>query len=120
MGALQTALYVATPSLYAQFCKEVHGLECLEHSWGFATYELGPDYVYIVDIFVEPELRSAQKGVQLMKEIEVLAKEKGAIKMYGSVSNRSPQALHNYEMLRHLGFEDSHKDNELYFLVRDI
>src|SRR6185369_14247471 len=97
------------PSLYAQFIKEVHNLDIVEHSWGYATYELGPDYVYIIDIYVVPEERSASKGVQLMHEVEAIAAPKGIQKMFGSVNKLTKDALKNYEMLRHLGFEDSHK-----------
>lgn len=119
MGAIQIDLSMQ-PSLYAQFLKEVHGLDCLEYEWGYATYELGPDYVYIIDIFVKPELRSAHKGVQLMHEIESIAKQKGAIKMYGSVAITSKEAMKNYKMLQHLGFQDSHQNDENLYLVREI
>ena len=117
---LTTPLLVDTRSLYAQFAKEVHGLECLEYSWGYATYELGPDYVYIVDIYVVPAERANKRGVQLMHEIEALAKAKEATKMYGSVAVKSAEPLKNYEMLIHLGFKDSHQDNENVYLVREI
>lgn len=120
MMALTIEPYMPPASLYSQFLKEVHGLNCLEYSWGYATYELGPDYVYIIDIFVVPAERSAQKGIQLMNEIGAVAQRLGICKMYGSILKGTPDATANYEMLRHLGFEDSHKDGDLFYLVRSL
>ncbi len=121
MEVLQAALSMGQPSLYAQFAKELHGLDTLEYDWGFATYELGPDYVYIVDIYVVPEERANKKGIQLMHQIESIAKTRGATKMYGSVPARdNDQSEASYKMLQHLGFCDSHVDSENIYLVRDI
>lgn len=120
MIALTIEPYMPPASLYSQFLKEVHGLNCLEYSWGYATYELGPDYVYIIDIFVVPTERSAQKGIQLMNEIGAVAQQLGICKMYGSIAAKSNEPIKNYEMLRHLGFEDSHKDEQTYYLVREL
>ena len=120
MEALTSPLYVDTRSLYAQFIEEVHGLGCLEYNWGYATYELGPDYVYIVDIYVVPAERANKKGIQLMNEIGEIGKAAGKTRMFGSVAVKSKEPLKNYQMLVHLGFQDSHQDNETVYLVRAI
>jgi GNAT superfamily N-acetyltransferase len=110
---------MGSSSLYAQFIKEVHGLEILEYPWGYATYEWLPDAVYIRDIFVVPSERANKRGVQLMHEIEALGHERGIFKTLGSVAIESKEPMKNYEMLRHLGFQDCHMDNENVYLVRE-
>lgn len=120
MDKLTMGHNMGVPSLFAKFAKEVHGLETIEHPWGFATYEVGSDYVYIVDIYVDSAMRSAKKGTQLMHEVEAAGRALGATKLYGSVAINSAEPLKNYEMLRHLGFEDSHQDADTVYLVREI
>lgn len=112
--------YMPQPSLYKQFLAEVHGLHCLEYEWGYATYELAASYVYIIDIYVVPDLRSAKKGIQLMHEIENIAKLAGASHMFGSVAIESKEPEKNYNMLKHLGFHDSHTTADIIYLVREI
>lgn len=108
------------PSLHARFLKETLGIDCLEYEWGYATYQLEPDHVYIIDIYVLPELRSAGKGVQLMHEIGDFAASKGAKWMYGSVAKGSALEEANLKMLKHLGFVESHEDQNLTYLKRSL
>lgn len=116
---LTSALKVP-PSLYAQFLAEVHGQSAIEHDWGFATYEFGPDFVYLIDIYVVPQERTAKKGIQLMHEVQDAAKKIGITKMLGSVAIDSKEARKNYDMLKHLGFCDLRVDENTIYLIREF
>ncbi len=119
MGAL-TNPHIVGPSLYAQFIKEVHGLECIEYSWGYATYELGQGYVYLIDVYIVPEERAAGKGPQLMEEVAAIGKQAGATRIFTSVAINSRDPKKNYEIIQRHGFQASHEDADNLYLVKDI
>lgn len=117
---LTKAHNMAPKSLYAQFLQEVHGVNIIEHPWGYATYELGPQYVYLMDVYVVPEERFKGRGPQFITEITALAKAQGATKMYTSVAIGSKDPKRSYEIIVRHGFQASHEDAEHIYLVKEI
>lgn len=74
------------PSLYAQYVMEKTNDLIIETPEGFATYRYcGTDTVYIVDIYIVPEMREARYASGIADAIVKEAKDKGCTKLIGSV-----------------------------------
>jgi ribosomal protein S18 acetylase RimI-like enzyme len=73
-------------SLYADYLHERTDDLIAEREWGFATYRvMDPETVYIVDIFVRPEVRRSGAASELADEIAANARANGYKWLLGTV-----------------------------------
>lgn len=100
-------------SLYADYIQERTNDLIKECQGGFCTYRyLNETEVYIVDIFVIPEMRQTGLASNLADEVVKEAKEKGCTTLIGSVSPSckgstiSMKVLLGYGMLLHSAGQD--------------
>lgn len=92
-------------SLYADYLRERTDDCIVETEHGFATYRFLPnDTVYIIDIYVVPEMRRKHYASNLADEIVRLAKARGCKRVIGTVvasahgSDNSIKTLQGYGM----------------------
>lgn len=93
-------------SLYAQYLLERTDDHIIENGAGFVTYRYlnAGKTVYIIDIYIVPELRKSGAATGLADRVVEEAKSKGAVELIGSVipstknSTISLKVLLGYEM----------------------
>jgi GNAT superfamily N-acetyltransferase len=108
------------PSLYAQYVKEKRGLETLEHDWGFVTYEIKDEVIYLADIFVLRESRHQGKAAQLCQELGEIAKTSGCKRAFGSVDPSAKNSTEGVKLILALGMELVSIENGLIFFAKEI
>lgn len=108
------------PSLYARFMAEREGAHTVEMPWGFATYKVGRDNIYLETVYVKPEERQNGRGVELMKIVEAKAKQKQLPLLYGSVDPRAEFSTQMMQIMFKLGFKLSHSEPNLIYLVKKV
>ena len=108
------------PSLYAQYVVERERSEIIEKDWGFAVYKMHKDHVYLQDIFVVEHERKNGRGVELMNEVIVFAKERGLKTMVGSVAPSTPFADAMFKIMQGLGFKLLSASEDMIYLIKEI
>lgn len=107
-------------SLYGKYIKERAGKEIIEDDRGFATYYYLNDGVYIENIYVLEDYRKTGVASNYANQIASIAKEKGCVKMFGSVSPKANGSTDSLKVLLAYGFKlDSSVDNFIA-LVKEI
>jgi GNAT superfamily N-acetyltransferase len=78
-------------SLYAQYLREKSTDHIYEHEFGFATFRYLNDgnSVYIIDIYVVPEMRRQGYAFDLVDKIVKIAKENGCTELLGTIAVNS-------------------------------
>lgn len=95
-------------SLYADYLRERTDDKIIETPAGFVVYRyVSEKTVYIVDIYIVPELRHKNLASDLANQVVAEAKERGCIELLGSVmpsakgSTTSTKVLLAYGMALH-------------------
>lgn len=109
-------------SLYAEYIKEKTNDDILEVNGGFATYRYVPDQgaVYIIDIYVQPELRKNNIASKMADVIAHEAKQKGFFKMFGSVIPTAKDSTLGLKVLLAYGFKLSSSAENFILLEKEI
>lgn len=105
-------------SLYAQYLMERTDDLIIETQHGFATYRYLDDgkCVYIIDIYVVPEARNKKIASSLADVIVKEAKDRGAIRMLGSVVPSSKNSTASMKVLLGYGMTlDSAGPDAIFF-----
>lgn len=103
-------------SLYAHYMKEREGAEVLEKPWGFATYKVSTDHIYLVDLYIIPSERKSGKGQELELEVANIGRTLGLKTMYGSISPSTAGAADMERIMLHLGYRlDSCGPDIIYY-----
>lgn len=71
--------------LFLRYKKERENVESIQVDGGFITYKFLPDYCYIEDFYIVPELRRTGLIYDLASQVEEIARKQGYLKMLGSV-----------------------------------
>lgn len=107
-------------SLYAKYIKEREQLEIVENEFGFATYKIFGEEVYIQDIYVVPEMRKTGMAKTIADQICFYAKEKGAKKVFGSVDPNANGATESIKILIAYGMTVHSVNGPLIYFSKDI
>jgi hypothetical protein len=107
-------------TLYGKYLSEREGKFILEKPYGFATYEFGEDYVYIIDIYVVKEQRQHNKAASMADEIANIAKSQGKKSIIGSVDQTANGATISMKVLLGYGFSLLHLDKNMIYFKKEI
>ena len=107
-------------SLYAQYIEERGCQHTYETEYGFATYEYQGEVVYIVDIYVIPEMRKQGKALSLALKIAEEAKQKGCRAVLGSVDPRAKNSKESLKAILALGMVPLRCEGELVYFIREL
>jgi GNAT superfamily N-acetyltransferase len=72
-------------SLYGMYIKERQSFETEEDAYGFITYKINGDEVFVNDIFVMPLFRNQHVGTSLGDRVTEIAKIKGCKRMVAHI-----------------------------------
>lgn len=78
-------MYDRRIQMYAKYIQEREGKSVLETEHGFAIYHFLGDYLYLVDIYVEPDYRRTGLATEILNQIKDIAKKNNYKKILGSV-----------------------------------
>ena len=106
--------------LYAKYLKERSGKEIITNEHGFATYLFEQDYVYLEDVYVEPEHRRSNICFSMADEIVEIAKSKGYKKIIGSVVPGTPGATNSLKVLLEYGFKLAYSTESIIYFQKEI
>lgn len=107
-------------SLYAQYVKERENAEVLEYDWGFATYKMAKDHVYLQELYVVPTERKNGHCKQMYEDVLKVAKDAGIKVMYGSVVPSTPFGNSMYKIMLDYGFKLHSSSTDIVYLKKDI
>ena len=103
-------------SLYAKYIQEREDGLIVENDFGFATYKIISDGVYIQDIYVLPDKRKSGVAKALADQVCLIAKEKNLKLVFGSVDVRANHATDSMKVLIAYGMSvHSVAGNLIYF-----
>lgn len=107
-------------SLYAQYMKELDGAEFIEYEWGFVSYKVELNHVYIEDVFVVESERGNNKWEILWKDVEEVAKGLGLKRITGSVVPSRANSTWMTKFMFKLGFKIYSSDINIIYFVKEI
>lgn len=107
-------------SHYAQYIQERAGKSIIENENGFATYVELEDGIYIEDIYVVPEKRNAKVASEFGQKIELIAKELGYKKLFGSVATNVNGTTESIKKLINYGFEFYNCNSDMIYFIKEI
>lgn len=109
-------------SAYGDYIKETRGDEIVEIPEGFATFRFLNEgkSAYIIDIYVIPDFRSKHIASTLANQISVIAKEKGASELIGTVVPSSKGSTDSLKVLIAYGMTLHSSQNDLIVFRKDI
>ncbi len=78
-------------SLWAAYKAEVSDLTVIEHEWGFASYAIAPDCIFIDEFYVKPGRRCEGNGRELIEQLRAAARmhDKRYLKNTVNLSNKT-------------------------------
>lgn len=106
--------------LYAEYLMEREKAYLLDYEWGFATYKFEGDFVYLQDIYIVPELRQSGRGVQLMREVAAIGRERGFERLVGSVDKKDSNKERMFKIMEKLNFKKIDEDEDLIYFIKEI
>lgn len=107
-------------SLYGKYVKERENCEIVETPYGFATYKILEDSVYVIDIYVLPEFRRLKKAKEFMDLSYNLAKELGKKWVLGSVCLDANGKEESLLAAFYWGMRISHYNGNMIYLKKEV
>jgi predicted GNAT family acetyltransferase len=108
-------------SLYADYVRERTTDSVLETEFGFAVYRyLNEKQVYIVDIYIKPDLRKAGKARVIADLICKEAKNKGCVDVIGTVVPSMKNSTESIKVLLGYGMRLEASSNDLIMFKKEI
>ena len=112
--------------MYARYIRETQNKEMLETPHGFLTYGFNcvPGvtelHVYVVDIYVIPEMRKTYAATSMVDAVVEIAKERGCKLLFGTVNAKSSDPNRSLSFLRAYGFRLCSIATDTLWMVKDI
>jgi ribosomal protein S18 acetylase RimI-like enzyme len=106
--------------LYRAYLKERENAELIERSWGWCSYRVEADHVYLIDIYVLPQYRQHGKGTELLAAVENVARECGRPAVLGSIATNVQGADKMYNIMHGLGFKIHSSDKDIIYMIKEI
>jgi len=91
----------------AEYLMEREGYSCVLREEGFAAYKIEGEYVYLRDIWVDPDYRKDGIATALANEVAERARESGCRYMTGSVDTTAKNPTASVKVLLAYGMEIS-------------
>lgn len=106
--------------MYAQYLKERVGRETLQTEWGFVSYELRDDHMYLVDLFIVPTHRQNGLGTELGNRMIELAEELKLDRIITTISPYTPGSEVSLGMALKMNFKLYKTDEYGIYLERNL
>lgn len=108
-------------SLYSDYISEKTNKSIIETEKGFVTYSF-PDKttVYIEDIYIKPAYRNSYEASLLANQVVDIAKERGCVKLVGSVVPSTKNSTASLSVLIGYGMKLSSSTNDFILFEKDL
>lgn len=107
-------------SLYFDYLKERENKLVLENEHGFVLYQIYDDFIYIVDIYVKPEMRKMGVARALADKVCEIAMEKNLKSVIGSVDLGTLGATESVSVLLAYGMRIDSVNGKMLYFKKDI
>jgi GNAT superfamily N-acetyltransferase len=107
-------------SLYADYLKEMWGLNTLQSDAGFATYLFDGPECLIDDLYVKPDRRKQGECFELAKRIEGLARERGCKYLTCKTSKKYFGWEGRRTVFLKYGFKEHKIENDMMYFVKEL
>lgn len=91
-------------SLWTEYLKEREGFESVETEYGFATFKITNEEMYIRDLYVDPVVRRLGKATEIADMLTDIAYERRCKILSGTVSLGLPSTTDSVKALLFYGF----------------
>lgn len=107
-------------SLWARYIEELRDTRFIEKEWGFISYSIMENCIYLEDVYVIPERRREKLAVQLVEEAEAIGVLAG--KTWSMAVIQMDNNFHDESLQAHLqvGFKSYLCENNKIWLKRPI
>ena len=86
--------------------------------WGFATYDVHQNYIFLADLYIEPKLRGSGVCREFLLELEEIAKAVNRSYIGTKVHTLDKAWQNNLAICEHLGFRRAKVSPEYIFLMK--
>jgi len=109
-----------TPSLFAQYVKELANQDVIEHEHGFIWYEVSANTCYAREVYVSPTHRKSGLVREMLQVLLTRVKAQGCTKLQGSVVPSNANSTASLQFLLHMGFKLEAASPNFILLSKDI
>lgn len=110
----------SSPSFWARYQFEMHGIEAIERDYGFITYKLDGDIGHIVDVYVPEEKRQGSPRRKLFDEVAELLRSRGVTKVVGNVQVSVKGSTRRLSFWLMIGAEVYQANGGLVYFVKSL
>lgn len=107
-------------SFYADYLRENTRDHIIETKQGFASFRYVDQAVYILDIYIVPSFRKKKEASHLADEICKIAKQKGCVKLIGSIVPSNKNSTISLKVLLGYGMKLVSSINDMIFFEKEI
>lgn len=107
-------------SHWACYREEYAGTKFIEHEFGFVSYSLLPDCIFIEDIWVAPEQRKSGLGQSLIEEAEAVGRAEKKLFSLVRIDLNAATIPGNLKAALAIDFIPFRADNNQIWLKRNI
>lgn len=103
--------------LYAEYIKEREGMNLIEKQYGFCTYKIINEYIYLADIYIKKDERRKGLTKVLVNEVEEIGKNNDCTFILGSFCLDTNNWKSGKALVKALGFKyfkKQRKTNMIY------
>jgi ribosomal protein S18 acetylase RimI-like enzyme len=107
-------------SLYADYVSEIRDLQVIEKDYGYITYNVQQDSVYIEELFIAKSHRQSGLGQELGHMVESFARERGFKKLLCTVVPTNKGSTYALSCYLKYGFKLDSATNNFILLVKEL
>jgi GNAT superfamily N-acetyltransferase len=105
---------------YKQYIKERKGLDLYEDEYGFFTYQIQDNKMFIQDLFVLPEFRNSGVGESYSKKIDKLALDNNCTHNVCTVCVRAKNYIDSLNFIKKMGYQVTNDEYTLVYLIKEL
>jgi len=108
--------------LYAAYIKEREGMDLIEKDYGFCTYKIINDYIYLADMFITKENRKNDLTRVLLEEVTSVGKNNDCKFVLGSFCLDTNNWQSGKALVKALGFKffEKQKKTNMIYVIKEI
>jgi GNAT superfamily N-acetyltransferase len=107
-------------TLYAAFIKERENFDSVEEEYGFATYQIRGNLVYLRDVYVIPKERQKGYASLLSDRVAEISKKQGCPKNFTTVACLDPNEGLNIQIVTLYGFKFTQTNGQLSYFEKEL
>ena len=108
--------------LYAEYLKEREGISIIVKDFGFCSYKIIDDYIYLVDIYIKKEKRRTGLAKDFIEEVSDIGKENNCNSILGGFCLDTINWKGGKTLLKHCGFKyfEKQQKTNMIFVIKEL